>query len=719
MSKFHLVLLIHSHQPVGNFDSVFEKIYENCYLPFVECLQRHPTVRMGLHYSGPLLEWLERHHPEFFDHLRAMAQRGQIELLGGGFFEPILISIPPEDQAEQLLYMRDYLAQRFGAAPTGIWLTERIWEPQLPYALSSGRVRYTLVDDSHFLAAGFEPEQLFADFVAEERGRTVRLFPGLKALRYLLPFQPVEEAMAFLRASAASHPGGMAAMGDDCEKFGAWPGTNDLCYRDGWLDRFFSALEDSGDWLETMTPGEYVAAFKPRGRADLPTASYAEMMDWVLPTASRNQFEAISEEFSGRPDVMRFLRGGQWRGFFSKYSEANLLHKKMLHVSNRLRGPFPSGLSRENQARLALARTHLMRAQCNDAYWHGIFGGVYAPHLRTELWRELVRAETIAAEISDSKSKTFHVEQLDFNADEIPELYVTSPRMAALVEPAEGGTISALDFRPSGVTLVNSMQRRVETYHAKLREVSHGGSVRVASIHDQVRVKEEGLDRLLRYDRWPRHLFRLLVFSAQKTFDDYQQIKLDEHAELAGGAYSVRKAEPQQVGLFCEAPLVASGEPSKLLRCAKDFSFAHTREGYQITCALELDAAGVSPRRVQVGLEMVLNLLAPDEPDRYFEAPAGRQRLRWAGVVTPAKSKPAHLRVVDEWQDVAATIDAPRAAHLWISPIETVSESEDGFERVYQGSQILAVWPVELSAGSPWRGEATLNVELARGASKA
>lgn len=709
MSKFRLVLLIHSHQPVGNFDGVFEQIYNLCYLPFVECLQRHPSVRMGLHYSGPLLEWIEGHHPEFFGHLREMAGRGQIEMVGGGFYEPILISIPPEDQAQQLLIMRDYIAQRFGAAPTGVWLTERIWEPQLPYALATSDVQYTLVDDSHFLAAGFEPQQLFADFIAEDRGRTVRLFPGLKALRYLLPFQPVEQTIAFLRASAAAHPGGMAAMGDDCEKFGAWPGTNELCYRDGWLERFFSALEASSDWLETITPGAYIVAAKPQGRADLPTASYAEMMEWVLPTASRNELDALYREFAGRPDVMRFLRGGQWRGFFSKYSEANLLHKKMLHVSNRLRDLSPSKHSKEDQTQLSQARTHLMRAQCNDAYWHGIFGGVYAPHLRTELWRELVRAETIAEEIADSKQeKLFHVEQFDFNADGMDEIYITSPRMAALVDPADGGTISALDFRPTAVTLINSMQRRVETYHAKLQQASTGGSQTVASIHDQVRVKEPGLEQILRYDRWQRTLFRLLVFSPQKTFEDYQQIKLDENAELAGGAWYVAEVAAQQISLTREAPGLYLG--------TKTLSFANTADGYQIGCAVELRANGAPPRRVLVGIEMVLNLLAPDEGDRYFDTASGRHRLRWAGALASSKSKPAHLRIVDEWQDVAATIDAPKATQIWVSPIETVSESEDGFERVYQGSQVLAVWPVDLAAGATWRGEVTLGIARARAA---
>ena len=119
-------------------------------------------------------------------------------------------------------------------------------------------------------------------------------------------------------------------------------------------------------------------------------------MEWVLPTQVRQRFHALQEEFSARPEVRRFLRGGFWRGFFSKYAEANLLHKKMLRVSSKLRRrrPKSSRTSTRDTALRARAMTNLLRAQCNDAYWHGIFGGLYAPHLRTALWRELVRAET-------------------------------------------------------------------------------------------------------------------------------------------------------------------------------------------------------------------------------------------------------------------------------------------------------------------------------------
>jgi alpha-amylase len=132
VEKFHLVLLIHGHQPAGNFDLVFEEVYQKSYLPFVEQLERHPAMRLGMHYSGCLLEWIQQRHPDFFDRLRRLVELHQVEMIGGGHYEPILISIPPQDQTEQLRRLNAYLARHFGKAPTGAWLTERVWEPQLP-----------------------------------------------------------------------------------------------------------------------------------------------------------------------------------------------------------------------------------------------------------------------------------------------------------------------------------------------------------------------------------------------------------------------------------------------------------------------------------------------------------------------------------------------------------------------------------------------------------
>jgi len=721
LSKFNLVLLIHAHQPVGNFDDVMERTFERSYLPFVDCLARHPRIRMGLHYSGSLLEWLADKHPEYIQQIAGLVACGQVEVVGGGFYEPILITIPFEDQIEQIRRLSDFIETHFGKRPSGAWLAERVWEPQLPAALSEAGVDYTLVDDSHFLTAGREIPELFGYYVAEDRGHTVKVIPGLQELRYLLPFGSVEDSIAFLRRSADAHPGAMASMGDDMEKFGAWPHTWEHCFRDGWLENFFTAIEASHDWLEMIPPGEALAAHTLLGRVDLPTASYTEMMEWVLPTPVRQKFHGLLEEFKDRPDVRRFLRGGFWRGFFSKYSESNLLHKKMLRVFSKLRQEAAKNSKKTGKALglRAQATTHLLRSQANDAYWHGIFGGLYAPHLRTELWRELVRAETIADELLRGTKYYQSITRLDFDADGREEIEIVSPQFAAVIKPSGGGTIEVLDFRPSAMTLINSLQRREEAYHSRLKHATQTADGAV-SIHNQTLAKEAGLEKHLKYDRWPRTIFRLLLFANGKTHADFEALRLEENADFAGGDYQIEEATPQVASLTMEAPLqraTADGKVAETLRAVKTLKFDVAEDGFSVSCRLDLSRTGlaanpaepVAPLFFLVGLEAVVNLLAPNVPDRYFEFAGIRKPLEWSGAVEGSS-----LSVTDEWQNVTVEMEARGANQLWVAPIETVSESEEGFERVYQGSQIVGVWAVDFGSSEKWSSETILRVKAAR-----
>jgi hypothetical protein len=698
VAKFQFVLLIHAHQPVGNFDNVLESAYKRSYLPFIELLAQHPSIRLGLHYSGSLLEWLERAHPEYFDLLRALVKRDQVEIVGGGFYEPILATIPFDDRHEQISRLADYVEKHFAVRPRGAWLAERVWEPQLPSSLAPAGVDYTLVDDNHFLGAGFELDELYGHYIVEDQGHTVSLLPGLKALRYLIPFRDAAETTQFLRRAAADHPGAYAAMGDDLEKFGVWPGTYKHCYADGWLEKFFSEIEKNADWLAVATPANAVDSHPSLGRADLPTASYSEMMEWSLPTAARNSYRALMEEFSSREDALPFLRGGIWRSFFTKYSESNLLHKKMLHVSAKVRRLANSRREDKSfRAARAQAATFLLRSQCNDAYWHGIFGGLYSPHLRTALWNSLVQAEAIADGLLYRGKQFAASTALDFDSDGRKEIYFISDRYAALLTPDDGGTLSAIDCRRSNAALVNSLTRRPESYHAKLKNLPGKTTQGVQSIHEQTRVKEEGLERWLYYDRWARHAFRLLVFSRAKTFQDCAVVRLEEDAALAGGKYRI--VEVSQTGA------TLASEESADWPAKKRFTFAPTPAGFEILCDLSLQRTAPGAASVFVGVEVILNFLAPSAPDRYFESCGQRYPLRWA-----AAAPASELRVVDEWQSVAATIEAPGAREFWISPIETISESEEGLERIYQGSQITAVWPVEISPGADWKGSVALRI---------
>ena len=116
--RISLALAIHNHQPVGNFGWVMAEVYDLAYEPMVAALERHPHVRLSLHYSGPLLEWLRAERPgRSSSACRRSSTRDQVEIIGGGYYEPVLASLPERDRIGQARRMSDELEALFGRAP--------------------------------------------------------------------------------------------------------------------------------------------------------------------------------------------------------------------------------------------------------------------------------------------------------------------------------------------------------------------------------------------------------------------------------------------------------------------------------------------------------------------------------------------------------------------------------------------------------------------------
>jgi alpha-amylase len=283
MKLTRFILAVHCHQPVGNFGWVFEEAYQSAYRPFVDVLERHPKVRVVFHYSGPLLDWFEARHPDFLKRLKKLVQRGQAEFLGSGYYEPVLILLPEKDALGQLAWMERALGrlglEPKGSAAHGIWLAERVWEPGLVRLLAQAGIKYTVVDDNHLALAGVPENERFGYYLTEDRGASVAVFPSSKPLRYAVPFKQVEEVIDLLKGYASERQQ-TVVLGDDGEKFGLWPGTHKWVYEEGWLERFFTALEQNADWLKMTTFREALGATTPLGRVYMPVSSYEEMVGW-------------------------------------------------------------------------------------------------------------------------------------------------------------------------------------------------------------------------------------------------------------------------------------------------------------------------------------------------------------------------------------------------------------------------------------------------------
>src|SRR5947209_6431876 len=285
MPGVRLILALHDHQPVGNFDGVFEASYKESYLPFLEVLEGYPEIPFVLHTSGPLLEWLVERRPEYISRVRALVEAGRVEILGGGFFEPILTMIPHRDRVGQIREFSAYLEEVFGASVRGMWVPERVWEQHLVSALVEAGVEYTILDDFHFQRAGLREPELLGYYLSEDEGRLLKIFPGSETLRYLMPFQEPHATYEYLRRLAHEYPGATVVFADDGEKFGAWPDTFDHVYKHGWLRRFCDMIVGNRDWLEPSTFARAVEEALPLGKVYLPASSYREMTEWALPSA--------------------------------------------------------------------------------------------------------------------------------------------------------------------------------------------------------------------------------------------------------------------------------------------------------------------------------------------------------------------------------------------------------------------------------------------------
>ncbi len=338
--------------------------------------ERHPSIRLALHTSGPLLEWLAARERSYLERLARLVERGQVEPWGGGFYEPVLAAIPEPDRRAQIERMAGWLDRELGGPgsagcpPRGLWLTERVWEPALAASLARAGVAYTAVDDAHFVAAGLEREALWGYYRTEDQGESLAVFPIHRELRYAVPFAPPDEVVEILRRVAAGGEGRIAVLGDDGEKFGVWPGTHKLCYEEGWLEHFAEALE-ANPWIQIRTPAEALREHPSRGLVYLPTASYHELQEWALSPAAHARYERaaarLEPEFGAAAHDL--LRGGHWRNFLARYPETNRLHKRMLRASRRLHEP-PHGASAADPAGRDAALEHVWRAQCATR-WRG------------------------------------------------------------------------------------------------------------------------------------------------------------------------------------------------------------------------------------------------------------------------------------------------------------------------------------------------------------
>ncbi|MDR0643952.1 MAG: DUF1926 domain-containing protein [Treponema sp.] len=407
VEKVSFILGSHNHLPPGiDFDE-YERTYRKKLKPFISALYKFPRIQATLHYSGILLHWLERAHPEFFMLIEEMASRKQVEMLGGGFYEPMMPLIPLADKLGQIEFLTTYLRKQFGKRPQGCRLPALAWEQSLVVPLYNSGMLYTFLDEDQFLLAGLSGE---SPCVTEDQGKTIMVFPVARNLNSLFAQKRAGTVLADLLSQKIPDKEKVICAFPDV-LFAEETESPDFTYQ-----FFFEDLACFESSVDFTAPSKIYRNFKHPPKAYFPGSL---------------SFDALSKDTSAP-------RYEPPRQFLIKYSEANGIYSKMLFTGlliNQLKG---------DKSRKRTAKEEIWKAQVYDAFCPSVSGGVYHHAVRKAAYKALLEAEKISRE---KENFTPSLLAFDFDLDGKEEFLFQEEHVNCYIRH-QGASVFELDYLP-------------------------------------------------------------------------------------------------------------------------------------------------------------------------------------------------------------------------------------------------------------------------------
>ena len=448
-------------------------------------------------------------------------------------------------------------------------------------------------------------------------------------------------------------------------------------------------------------PSDVIRNDLPGGTIWLPECSYREMTEWAL--QPEQQVACIKARQKAQRDpnqagILPFIRGGSWKNFRYRYPEANEMYARMMVVSNRLARH--SGKSMTDKTAYQEAVTSLYRGQCNCAYWHGAFGGIYLPHLRNAIYKELITAENALDHAEGRPATWVDAASSDYNFDSKTEVRLSNEHVDLWLAPSVGGMLYEFDLRKQCHNLLATLDRRPEAYHDEVL-VGPGNARSIIDPSQLATFKQEGLDKKIQYDTNRRKSCIDHFFDVDASVADIISGTAMERGDFATGSYeaSIRR-NPDRMQVLLSRKGNVWGIPLTLSKAITLSAGSDTVEiGYRLEdlpenfcqhLAIEFNFAG----------------LPASTTGRCFR---NKEGLDLGHLGTPLDLKEtSHLCLEDDWLDIRATLNCSVASNgghagFWTFPIESVSQSEGGFELIHQSTVVMPHWIVTPDSSGCWQ----------------
>jgi hypothetical protein len=278
--KLDLVFLLHANQANVPYGDVANDL---CYHAVLETMLKHPSLNFPLHFSGTLLTDLAWFNASTLDLLRQGIDSGQFEMIGSTYAQNVIYShLDDWDNQVQIKKHKQVLKEILDVEPVGFWNPERCWNQSRYVDLISGAgYEYTFVEDhiiNESMPFSNDYEEYLVRNTSTDSGNLLIINDDKTIINYI-------DSVAFTRGTPSNqevisvvdsligyleqvyqndnNDDFLVFYGQDMEAWSLWQEEGNFVSDTmentvARLDYLFSRLEDESDWLNVVTPSEFL-----------------------------------------------------------------------------------------------------------------------------------------------------------------------------------------------------------------------------------------------------------------------------------------------------------------------------------------------------------------------------------------------------------------------------------------------------------------------------
>ena len=460
------------------------------------------------------------------------------------------------------------------------------------------------------------------------------------------------------------------------------------------LENFFESLSKEKDIIKTTTYSEYIKKYPPVSKIYIPNGSYEEMLTWVLPAKVQDEFHSKLEELKKSNEneiITRFMRGGFWRNYFSKYSESNRMNKRMIYASNIFdRFKFKRNKDKIKEDK-EIALDYLLQGQCNCPYWHGTFGGLYLNNLRHATYSNLIKSTSIS-EKNIYGENYFIKKNIDFDMDGRDEVIISSEKETLIFHSLSGSLIEWDLKKETPINLIDTLKRREEAYHISAMRNANNDNQNEGhvSIHEIAKKIDEKIAKYLVFDKNEKVFGVDHFLNKMPNAEEFQLLQYEENANFFESFYKI--IEDKIYKDFAKVIFKRKGKINgKEINLIKKY-IVNSKGGFLLEATFE-NKSGEEIEFVYA-LENNITLLAGGEKDRYYTGEDKRisenlsETGEWTGKI---------FAMMDEaYIKIKILIEAEEETTFLYMPNYTISDAVDKLEMNYQNSTIVCLKKINL-----------------------